>query len=175
MSETPRREQTEREARLMDARSAANWAMEALKHGRYELAAGLTGLAARAQRAALQLPTDGPIEIEVDPVRSVPLIGTTRDEQPARPPFEETANLLEQARTYADLDQTATLHAVPSGDDPRAGYTPESTRCRWIKLGGNDSECWAVIYLDPHSGWHHLDPELDKAHPASPTGVGPMQ
>jgi hypothetical protein len=158
MSETPRRDQSERAARLTDARSAANWAMEALKHGRYELGAGLAGLAARAQRAALQLPTDGPIELEVDPVRAVPLVGTTRDEQPAR--------------TYEDLEQTATLRAVPSGDDPRAGYTPESARCRWTRLGGNDEECWEVIYLDPHSGWHHLNPETDKAHPASPHGVG---
>jgi hypothetical protein len=158
MSETPRREQSERAARLMDARSAANWAMEALKHGRYELGAGLAGLAARAQRAALQLPTDGPIELEVEPVRAVPLVGTTRDEQPAR--------------TYEDLEQTATLRAVPSSDDPRAGYTPESTRCRWTQLGGNDQECWEVIYLDPHSGWQHLNPETDKAHPASPHGVG---
>jgi hypothetical protein len=170
MSETPRREQltetrflgraqSERAARLMDARSAANWAMEALKHGRYELGAGLAGLAARAQRAALQLPTDGPIDVEVEPVRAVPLVGTTRDEQPAR--------------TYEDLEQTATLRVVPpSSDDPRAGYTPESTRCRWTKLGGNDQECWEVIYLDPHSGWHHLNPETDKTHPASPHGVG---
>lgn len=134
--------------RVTDAQWAASEAIKALQDGRYKLGAALAALAVRAQAQELAAPATDPADI-----RAVPLIGSTRDEQPARPTGP--------APLFDDLEQTSHLRAVP-----------DSARCKWTQNGVPGSECWGVIYVDQNTGWRHIDPELDQAHPACPIAPG---
>ena len=147
--------ETNLRASITDAQWAAREAIAALQDGRFKLGAALAALAVRAEAQQDYLTVSQTTEPGV--TRSVPLIGSTREERPTRP----------AAPLFDDLEQTATLRAVPT--------PPDSTRCKWTQQGVPGSECWGVIYVDQHTGWRHMDPDLDQAHPACPIAPGEAQ
>jgi hypothetical protein len=143
---------------ISDAEWAAREAIAALQDGRYKLGASLAHLAMRAHQQATQGAPEGPAD-----VRTVPFLGSTRDEQPSRP-TDGPAPLY--AVTADQLGQDAAQHV----DETLAGHAPMTERCRWTASVPGDF-CWAAIYVDAGM-WRHIDPEYDKNHPATPTPPG---
>lgn len=157
------------------ARSDADWcalaAIEALQAGRYALGAILARTAAQADRAARSVPGAGPgLVDQVAQLRHVPLIGSTREEHPARPGMGPTGDGDVDLAATAVYDATVQAAATQTSLQP---VPPESKRCLWTANGVPGSECWGVIYVDQEKGaWAHLDPQLDQAHPACPIAPG---
>lgn len=154
---------------ITDAEWAAREAIAALQEGRYRLGASLAHLAMRAHQQATQGAPDGPAD-----VRSVPFLGSTREEHPSRPTegqaplYVVTADQLGQDRP--DLGARVDQQTAQRVDETLAGHSPMTERCRWTDSVPGDF-CWAAIYVDAGM-WRHIDPEFDKAHPATPTPPG---
>lgn len=141
-------------AELADHQLCGQYAAAALADGRFELAAELSRLAARAQyastrSAAAQRGLFGP---GADRTRDVPLIGSTRDETPSRP-----------LRSYREDLAEAISHA-PTSCAYRTEINGSGTLC-------HQPVAWApgAVGFDGQAattaGWYHLDPEITDHEP----------
>lgn len=86
-----------------DAQIAADWAREALAEGRYELGAALANIARNAAR----------VEARSGAARMVPMLGQTRDEQPAH--------------LYDEIERSAAIPRPDAGDEQGARFQSAET------------------------------------------------
>lgn len=138
---------------LADHEVCGAYAAEAIRQGRFELAAELSRLAARAQfaasrPAAAQRGLFGP---GADRTRDVPLIGTTRDETPSRP-----------LRSYREDLAEAISHA-PTTCAHRTEINGSGTLCHQ-PVAWADGVGESGVQRQP-AGWYHLDPEITDHEP----------
>lgn len=128
---------------LSDADLLAEWAVFALKDGRYELAVALTRLAAQAQRISTAV--------------AVPMAGSTREETPARPDMLPDRRL----RVVDDPRDDGTQIFARLDSD----HVPDSRRCeaKMVRDGIADI-CRGVVFWDEETGWRHVDTRLDGVH-----------
>lgn len=137
---------------LTDAELAARWGAQALTEGRYELGAALARIAQQAARAQ-------------HGVAAVPMLGATRDEEPARPADLDTYRAAQEAQT--ELFGTSANTTTGIAPTSRCAFTQGVQMCDkviWWQEGNiGDAEHPAMV-----AGWRHMDPELDQYHAPIP-------
>lgn len=158
-----------------DAETAALWAIEALREGRYNLGAALARIAAQAAI------------VEARPAVMVPLVGVTRPEYPRDENGRAEDDRQEAAAIAAELERrhaAAVTELFPQPVDAPADPVPQGThtaRCAAVDLsdGNGPWDCHEAIYWQPGrvgtgtelpiaARWQHLNPATDQHHQAVP-------
>lgn len=143
--------------RYTDAELAAQWSAQALQEGRLELGLAIARIAVQAAR------------LEAG-VTAVPMLGATRDEQPARPAEQVNPPTYQTAITNT---VNRALYAVPTGptgdgdaDIEREAVNtgPPPARCRArVERDGVNDVCGQAAFWSS-TGWHHVDISIDHHH-----------